>query len=194
MAGQMPMGIEAPTTTDAQPKGIGVTTGVGIGTLGEDEQPDWNIPTVDKQTFVDEFHGGGAPFTKTGKLAAGKANDIVATAEAYVGTPYVWGGNGMEGIDCSGLVQQVYRSMGIELPRLSADQARAGQRIDMKDLQPGDLVAWDNSTRNEGADHIAIYAGNGMITEAPRPGLNVRTRKLDADDYNGWGVRLQRGN
>ena len=101
---------------------------------------------------------------------------VVAEAKKYLGLPYVWGGTSIsKGVDCSGLVQSVYKSLGYNLPRLSADQARSGRPIaSMADARPGDLIAWNNSSRNNGADHIAIYAGNGKMIEAPRTGLNVR--------------------
>jgi cell wall-associated NlpC family hydrolase len=101
---------------------------------------------------------------------------VVAEAKKYLGLPYVWGGTSIsKGVDCSGLVQSVYRSLGYDLPRLSADQARSGRPIaSMADARPGDLIAWNNSSRNNGADHIAIYVGNGKMIEAPRTGLNVR--------------------
>lgn len=56
-------------------------------------------------------------------------------------------------------------------------------------MQAGDLVAWDNSSRNNGADHIAIYLGGGLIAEAPRPGVALRVRKL-GDNEGAWGVRV----
>jgi cell wall-associated NlpC family hydrolase len=101
---------------------------------------------------------------------------VVDEAKKYLGLPYVWGGTSIsKGVDCSGLVQSVYKSLGYDLPRLSADQARSGRPIaSMADAQPGDLIAWNNSSRNDGADHIAIYVGNGKMIEAPRTGLDVR--------------------
>ncbi|MCW2848613.1 MAG: lytic transglycosylase [Marmoricola sp.] len=101
---------------------------------------------------------------------------VVDEAKQFLGLPYVWGGNSKEkGVDCSGLVQQVYKKFGIELPRLSADQARQGTPVaSLAQAKPGDLLAWDNSSRNSGADHIAIYVGNGKMIEAPRTGLDVR--------------------
>lgn len=101
---------------------------------------------------------------------------IVDEAKEYLGLPYVWGGNSKEkGVDCSGLVQQVYKSFGYDLPRVSADQARSGTAVrSLAEAQPGDLIAWDNSSRNNGADHIAIYIGDGKMIEAPRTGLDVR--------------------
>lgn len=116
---------------------------------------------------------GVLPGSVTGSVTG---EQVVAKAQEMVGLPYVWGGSDPErGVDCSGLVQSVYSSFGIELPRLSADQARAGTAVpSMAEARPGDLIAWDNSGRNVGADHIAIYIGDGTMIEAPRPGGHVQ--------------------
>jgi cell wall-associated NlpC family hydrolase len=97
---------------------------------------------------------------------------VVAEARKLLGLPYVWGGTDPDrGVDCSGLVQVVFSRLGVYVPRVSADQARAGVPVaSMAQARPGDLIAWDNSSRNNGADHIAIYLGNGQMIEAPRPG------------------------
>lgn len=101
---------------------------------------------------------------------------IIGAAESALGVQYQWGGNSLAtGVDCSGLVQQAYKAAGINLPRVSADQARSGKQIgSIADAQAGDLLSWDNSSRNAGADHIAIYIGNGMMIESPRSGEAVR--------------------
>jgi hypothetical protein len=101
---------------------------------------------------------------------------VVAEARKYLGLPYVWGGTDpKKGLDCSGLVQLVYKNLGYDLPRVSADQARSGRAVaSLADAQPGDILAWDNSSRNNGADHVAIYIGNGKMIEAARPGTNIR--------------------
>jgi cell wall-associated NlpC family hydrolase len=117
--------------------------------------------------------------------AGGIRGRIVAQAMTRLGEPYVWGA-----LDCSGLVQQTFAALGYHLPRVSFAQANSGKRTSISNLQPGDLVAWDNSSRNNGADHIAIYAGNGYIIEAPRTGLNVRKRKLGSHEGSMWGVSL----
>jgi cell wall-associated NlpC family hydrolase len=110
----------------------------------------------------------------TGDIAA-SGNAVVTEARKYLGVPYVWGGTSDKGLDCSGLVQVVYKNLGYDLPRLSADQAKAGAPVaSLAEAKPGDLLAWDNSSRNSGADHIAIYVGNGKMIEAPRTGLDVR--------------------
>lgn len=121
-------------------------------------------------------------FTDPGGNGA-RRNDVVSSAMGYIGTPYAWGGDDYSGVDCSGLVQAVYKNFGIDVPRLSADQMRAGQATAYADLRPGDLIGWQHGERNgPGVEHIAIYAGNNEIVEAPRPGLNVRRRKLSASE------------
>lgn len=114
---------------------------------------------------------------------------VVQRAQQYLGTPYVWGGTSPNGFDCSGFVQYVFGQVGKNLPRISYQQANYGKRVGLNKLQPGDLVAWDNSSRNDGADHIAIYIGGGKIIEAPRPGLSVRIRTLGGNE-GAWGVSL----
>ena len=106
------------------------------------------------------------------------------------GIPYVWGGTDpATGLDCSGFTQYVLRQVGVNLPRISYQQANFGSRTAIGSLQPGDLVAWDNSSRNNGADHIAIWLGGGLIAEAPRPGLSLRIRRL-ASNEGAYGVAL----
>lgn len=114
---------------------------------------------------------------------------IVEGARKMLGTPYEWGGTDYGGVDCSGLILLLFKAQGISMPRISADQARKGHRVSLDKLRPGDLVAWDNSSRNNGADHIAIYIGNGQIIEAPRPGRNVQISSI-YDRGNAWGVAL----
>jgi hypothetical protein len=116
----------------------------------------------------------GSTATPAAGTAAGDA--VVAEAKKYLGIPYVWGGTDpAKGLDCSGLVQLVYKNLGYELPRVSYQQAAAGRPVaSMAEAQPGDLIAWDNSSRNNGVDHIAIYIGGGKMIEAPRTGLDVR--------------------
>lgn len=126
--------------------------------------------------------GGG-----TGNSAA--AAKIVSTAKSLIGVPYVWGGTTASGVDCSGLVQFAYKSAGISMPRVSAAQANTGPHFNASQAQAGDLIAWDNGPRNNGADHIAIALGNGSFIEAARPGTRVHISKLSASDLkSAWAV------
>jgi cell wall-associated NlpC family hydrolase len=105
--------------------------------------------------------------------AAGSASEqaVVEEAKKYLGIPYVWGGTDPnKGLDCSGLVQLVYKNLGIDLPRVSYQQATAGRPVaSMADARPGDILAFDSPV-----DHVGIYIGNGKMIEAPRTGLDVR--------------------
>lgn len=115
---------------------------------------------------------------------------VVQYAKSALGVPYVWGGTSLtSGVDCSGLLQAAYAKAGINIPRVSYQQANFGKRVPLDALQAGDFVAWDNSSRNVGADHIALYIGNGQIIEASRPGLPVRIRSLGSDE-GAWGVKV----
>lgn len=105
-------------------------------------------------------------------------DQMMKTAESYLGTRYVWGGNSTAGVDCSGFVQQVFASVGIDLPRVSNLQARSGTAVSQQDAQPGDLVWWDLNNRNDGADHIGIYLGNGKVMEASSSRGQVVVRNL----------------
>ncbi len=94
---------------------------------------------------------------------------VVATAKQYLGVPYVWGGTTTSGLDCSGLVQLTFKDLGIDLPRVSRDQAREGTAVPSLDqARPGDLIAFGTPV-----NHIAIYVGDGKILEAPQPGQDV---------------------
>ncbi|QIG42463.1 transglycosylase SLT domain-containing protein [Nocardioides anomalus] len=115
--------------------------------------------------------GLGIDTSGLGEQGSTSGADVVAEARKYLGIPYVWGGTDpQKGLDCSGLVQLVYKNLGVDLPRVSRDQAREGTAVPSLDqAQPGDLLAFGSPVH-----HIAIYAGNGQMIEAPRPGLDVR--------------------
>lgn len=92
-------------------------------------------------------------------------SDIVATARACLGVPYVWGGESMSGFDCSGLVQYVYQQNGISIARTCIPQYKEGVYVDKSSLQPGDLVFFQN-TYTTGISHVGIYIGNGQFIHA----------------------------
>ncbi|MFD9333983.1 C40 family peptidase [Streptomyces sp. NPDC060028] len=111
----------------------------------------------------------------------------IAFANGHLGDPYVWGGNGPHGWDCSGLVQAAYRSAGISLPRVADDQYRATTPIARSELRRGDLVFWSTNGRASGIDHVAIYLGDSQYLEAPRPGKNVRVSSFANYNPNMYG-------
>ena len=87
-----------------------------------------------------------------------------------VGGPYVYGGTGPTGFDCSGLTGAAWRAAGVSLPRTSQAQYSVGVPVSMSQLQPGDLVFYYS-----GITHVGMYIGNGKIVHAanPRTGISV---------------------
>jgi|GEM_PF-2889600 len=113
----------------------------------------------------------------TGTNATGQ--QAVDLAQQYLGVPYVYGGSDPKtGLDCSGLVQVVYREMGIELPRTTYDQVKLGTAVDRADLRPGDLVFSVGDKGNQVNGHVGIYAGNGRYIVAPHTGDVVKIANL----------------
>ena len=168
--------------------------------LGEDQQKSLDEMLNQRQVVKDGQIVFGAkpkpiklydPYTTTtlSGTAAGQWETIYKALRSALGTPYVWGGESPGGFDCSGLVQWAFRKAGIKMPRLSYDQMKKGRRIKWKDLRPGDLIGWDNTRRYPGADHIAVYIGNGKIIEAPRPGRSVQISGI-YDRGRAWAVRV----
>jgi peptidoglycan DL-endopeptidase CwlO len=100
---------------------------------------------------------------------------VVAIAERYIGTPYVWGGASPAGFDCSGFTMYVYAQVGISLPHNAAMQYGYGSPVSRGDLQPGDLVFFD------GLGHVGIYVGGGAFIHAPHTGDVVKISSL-----TGW--------
>lgn len=97
-------------------------------------------------------------------------SQIVATARQYLGVPYAWGGSSPSGFDCSGLVQYVFRQVGINLPRATYAQEYAGTVIPVGQAQPGDLYFFG---QRGSTYHVAIAIGNGQYIQAPEPGQSV---------------------
>jgi peptidoglycan DL-endopeptidase CwlO len=89
---------------------------------------------------------------------------VLRTADAYVGTRYVWGGNTpSQGFDCSGFTKYVFAKYGIALPRTAREQVRTGWNVgaDFRGLRPGDLMFF--AEPGESISHVAIYVGDGQI-------------------------------
>ena len=109
------------------------------------------------------------------------ASRIVDMGLSLKGHPYVWGGIGPKAFDCSGFVYYVFNKVGFNLPRAMVDQIHSGTRIAAADLQPGDLVFFQN-TSSRGISHIALYIGNGKIVHA----ANERTGVLVSDLWSAY--------
>jgi len=105
--------------------------------------------------------------------------EIVTIAQRYFGVPYVWGGAGTGGFDCSGLTMYCYAQIGIQMSHGATDQQRQSTPVALSDMRPGDLVFFGNSSYSH---HVAIYAGGGSVIEAPHSGDVVRYGALGGRD------------
>lgn len=99
---------------------------------------------------------------------------LLEWAKTKLGIPYVWGGIGPNGYDCSGLVYAGMKELGKGVQRSAAAQYNAYANVPFSQKQPGDLVFWSNNGTGSGVYHVAIYAGGNTVLMAPQPGQNVR--------------------
>ncbi len=105
-------------------------------------------------------------------------NEIVETAERFIGLPYQWGGSSAEeGFDCSGLTMAVYQLNGLNLPRSSRDQYSIGDPVGRTELAKGDLVFFATKGR-EKVSHVGVYAGDDRFIHAPGKGKTIRVDSL----------------
>ncbi|MFF1461505.1 C40 family peptidase [Streptomyces sp. NPDC058330] len=114
--------------------------------------------------------------------ATGSAASVVAFAQAQIGDAYVSGGTGPNSWDCSGLVQAAFRTVGVDLPRVSQSQSTAGTQVSLGNLQPGDILYWGGAGS---AYHVGIYVGGGQFVGAQNSSTGVVQKSLDYDPPSG---------
>ncbi len=108
-----------------------------------------------------------------------RASELAMHAMGLLGIDYKFGGNTPEqGLDCSGLVQHVFKeAWGTLLPRTSEEISHVGRRVDNNELQPGDLVFYN--TLKRGFSHVGIYLGDNKFIHSPSTGGKVRIESMD---------------
>ena len=111
---------------------------------------------------------------------SGKGAKALAYAKAQLGEPYVRNAAGPSSWDCSGLTMSAWGSVGVSLPHSAGQQAGRGRSVAKSDLQPGDLVFFYSPI-----SHVGLYAGNGRVIHAPRPGKSVEYIKMSYMPYSG---------
>ena len=130
-------------------------------------------------------NAAGRPQRRETPLAApsrgsGRGAKALAYAKAQLGEPYVRNGDGPSSWDCSGLTMRAWGSVGVSLPHSSGQQYNRGRSVAKSDLQLGDLVFFYSDIH-----HVGLYAGNGQVIHAPRPGKSVEYIKMSYMPYAG---------
>jgi cell wall-associated NlpC family hydrolase len=108
-------------------------------------------------------------------IPGGDAGSVLEFAISQMGKPYLWGAVGPSSYDCSGLVQTAYRTVGINMPRVSRQQAQVGKRVDRSDVRAGDLVFYGSPVH-----HVAIVVDSVRAVHAPSFGENVKIGGIDS--------------
>jgi peptidoglycan DL-endopeptidase CwlO len=123
-----------------------------------------------------------APRDSTGGSVTGSSKGVkaLAYAKAQLGEPYARSGAGPSSWDCSGLTMMAWGSVGVSLPHSSRQQFSRGQPVTKSALQSGDLVFFYSDI-----SHVGLYAGNGQVIHAPRPGKSVEYIKMSYMPYAG---------
>lgn len=111
--------------------------------------------------------------------SSGNGSSVVATANQYIGSRYVYGGTTPSGFDCSGFTSYVYKKYGVSLSRTAAGQYSNGVSVSKGELQPGDLVMFGKS----GINHVGIYIGGGKMVHAANPSRGVTTDTINSGYY-----------
>ncbi len=124
--------------------------------------------------------GTSTTTTDTPVDGSSKGAQALAFAKSQLGKPYRYASAGPNAYDCSGLTSAAWAKAGVSLPRTSQTQIGVGRSVSKSELQPGDLVFYYS-----GITHVGLYAGNGQIVHAPRPGKSVEYASLDSMPFAG---------
>jgi cell wall-associated NlpC family hydrolase len=107
---------------------------------------------------------------------------VIASGKNYLGKPYVWGGTGPDGFDCSGLMQTIFAENGISISRGAKDQYKNGRKIKRKNLRPGDLIFFETYTK--GVSHVGIWLSDGKFLHAESSDAGVTITPISIPYWN----------
>ncbi|MDS1268698.1 C40 family peptidase [Lipingzhangella sp. LS1_29] len=154
----------------------------------EEQREEVEEALAEQEALLDEFDSpGSTESVDYDGSASGDARGAIDYALAQVGKPYVWGGTGPDGFDCSGLTMRAWGSVGVNLPRTTGGQSGVGTRVSKGELQPGDLVFFYG-----GVSHMGLYLGDNQMVHAPSSGRHVEVVSLAGywDGHFQFGVRV----
>ena len=140
----------------------------------EDEEDDGE----EEDMYLDAAEEGEEDTSTASADSSSLGAQIAAYATQFVGNPYVYGGASLTGgADCSGFTMAVFANFGIGLPHNAAAQSGCGRSVSLNDLQPGDLLFYDNGG---GIGHVTLYIGGGQVVHASSPETGI---KISAYNY-----------
>ena len=139
-------------------------------------------------------HDGHSNSSSSGRRSSGsqdEAGDLIMNAMSLIGLSYRFGGNSpTQGLDCSGFMQYIFkRSMGITLPRTSAEMATVGQQVDRANLKPGDMVFFGSGGR---VSHVGMYIGNDRFIHTPRTGRDIEITSMNGNYWKSRYITARR--
>ena len=144
--------------------------------------PDYTTGDTTGSTTTDSSAPSGSDYTGDVPQSNASSSDslrqsVVNYALQFVGNPYVYGGTSLtNGTDCSGFTQSVLANFGISISRTAASQSGGGTAVDMSNLQPGDLLFYDNGS---GIGHVSMYIGNGQVVHASNEQTGIIVSSVD---------------
>ena len=155
---------------------------VRFGNLPSKEMARTRAKAIQADGIIDAYYiVGPEEYPSTELLRSDKTalrDEIVGSAKRFIGVPYRWGGSSREkGFDCSGLTMAVYQLNGLNLPRSSSAQWRAGSHVDRAQISKADLVFFATS-RGSRISHVGIYVGDDRFIHAPGKGKRIRVTSL----------------
>ncbi len=125
-------------------------------------------------------------------IVSDKAQKVIELAKEQIGKPYLWGSEGPDSFDCSGLVYYVFKeSIDMTLPRTSRDQYKIGEEVSKSDLQVGDLL-FSSSRSDKVITHVGIYMGDGKMIHSPNSGKNVEISDISSNYWENSYVGAKR--
>jgi len=117
-------------------------------------------------------------------VAFTKKDEILETAEEYLGVEYIWAANGPSAFDCSGFTKYVFKENGITIPRYSGHQANVGLKVSYDELEKGDLVFFDTAKGfHKKVNHVGIYIGNHQFIHASSAQKQVMITSFDQKKF-----------
>ena len=164
-------------SASAENLGVGTVTADALRLRGEAEAESSILATASKDEVVVVLEEVDEIWYKVDYVTP-VTEQLVEYAKQFLGVPYVWGGNGPKSFDCSGFTKYVYAHFGYGLNRTASAQMSNGVKVSLEELQPGDLVFFNNGRVRTSASHVGMYIGDGQFIHASTNHYNVEISNL----------------